>query len=178
MSWTEVLLVFLRAAFLSMNGSTTLALLQEDLVDRLHILTPSVFATGLVIGSASPGPLGYGCIALGFLADGWRGALVATFTSWLPAFLAIPVRKAYARLEGQPWVQGVGWGVAAAGTGLLLAMAAGLARSAVTAGAAAGPGGGWRAAALGLALLILLFRRLPIPVVLLIGAASGALFLR
>jgi chromate transport protein ChrA len=83
MTWLEALSVFLRAAFLSVNGSTTLALLQQDLVGRLGILTPAEFSLGVSVGAASPGPLGYGCIALGYLADGWRGALLAMFTSWL-----------------------------------------------------------------------------------------------
>ena len=126
MTWSEVLSVFLRAAFLSVNGSTTLALLEQDLVKRLRVLSPADFTTGVAVGAASPGPLGYGCIALGFLADGWRGALVATLTSWLPAFLAIPLRLFYRKLEGKPWMGGLSWGIAASGTGLLFAMVANL----------------------------------------------------
>jgi chromate transporter len=169
MSWSEVLTVFLRAAFLSVNGSTTLALLEQDLVKRLHVLSPADFATGVAVGAASPGPLGYGCIALGFLADGWRGALVATLTSWLPAFLSIPLRRGYRRLEEKPWIGGLTWGVAAAGTGLLVALALGLARRNIT---------GWRDAMLAAVLLLLLVRRLPTAAVLVVAAAAGAVFLR
>jgi chromate transporter len=93
MTWPDLLIVFLRAAFLSANGGTTLALLEQDLVQRLRVLSPADFSTGVAVGAATPGPFGYGCIALGFLADGWRGALVATLTSWLPAFLSIPLRQ-------------------------------------------------------------------------------------
>jgi chromate transport protein ChrA len=169
MSWGEVLTVFLRAAFFSVNGSTTLALLEQDLVKRLHVLSPPDFATGVAIGATSPGPFGYGCIAVGFLADGWRGAFVATFTSWLPALLSLPLRAAYRHLEGRPWIGGVTWGVAAAGTGLLAAMVISLASSTVT---------GWPEAALAVGVLLLLSRRLPIPLVLMLAAAAGALFLR
>ena len=169
MTGAEVLAVFLRAAFLSVNGATTLALLQEDLVQRLHVLSPSDFAVGVAVGAASPGPFGYGCIALGFLADGWRGALVATFTSWLPAFLSIPLRAGYRRLEDRAWLAGLTWGVAAAGTGLLMALAANLTVHSLT---------GWREALLGIVVLVLLFRRLPAPVVLALAGAAGALFLQ
>jgi chromate transporter len=168
MSGAEVLAVFLRAAFLSTNGGTTLALLEEDLVKRLHVLSPSDFALGVAVGAASPGPFGYGCIALGFLADGWRGALVATFTSWLPAFFSIPLRAGYRQLEGRPWVRGLTWGVASSGTGLLLGLAVTLTTSAVI---------GWREAVLGALVLWLLFRRLPAPVTLLLAGLAGALFL-
>lgn len=168
MSWGTLLLVFLRAAFLSINGSTTLALLKDDLVDRLHVLSPQDFATGVVIGSASPGPLGYGCIALGFLADGWRGALVAAFTSWMPAFLAVPLRAWQRKLADRPWVAGLTWGVGAAGTGLLLAMVAALLKSSVH---------DWRDVLIAAGVLVLLFRRVPMWAVLAIAAAAGAVFL-
>ena len=169
MNWGRVLLVFLRAAFLSVNGSTTLALLEEDLVERLHVLSPADFATGVAVGSVSPGPLGYGCIALGFLADGWRGALVATFTSWLPAFLAIPLRAGFRKLEGRAWLTGATWGIAAAGTGLLLAMTVSMAIGSVQ---------DWKDIALGLCVLALLFLRAPAAVVLALAALIGVLFLR
>ncbi len=169
MTWPVLLSVFLRAAFLSVNGGTTLALLRQDLVERLRVLSPADFAIGVAVGAASPGPFGYGCIALGFLADGWRGALVATFTSWMPAFLAIPLRAGYRRMEKAVWISGVSWGVAAVGSGLLIAMAFTLAVGALT---------GWREAALGALLLALLFRRVPAPMVLGVAALAGTLFLR
>ena len=168
MTWSEVLSVFLRAAFLSVNGSTTLALLEQDLVNRLHVLSRADFTTGVAVGAASPGPLGYGCIALGFLADGWRGALVATLTSWLPAFLAIPLRLFYRRMEGRPWVGGLTWGIAASGTGLLFAMVANLGIHAIH---------GWIEGAIGVLTLVLLFRRVPVAPIIAAAAILGALFL-
>jgi chromate transporter len=169
MTWAQVLVVFLRAAFLSVNGGMTLALLEEDLVTRLHVLSPSDFAVGVAVGAASPGPFGYGCIAVGFLADGWRGALVATFTGWLPAFLSIPLRAAYRRMQDHPSIEGLTWGIAASGTGLLLELAVTLTTRSVT---------GLREFILAALLLLLLFRRLPAPPVLLVAALAGALFLR
>jgi chromate transporter len=169
MTWEQVLVVFLRAAFLSVNGSTTLALLKEDLVDRLRVLTPADFATGVAVGAATPGPLGYGCIALGYLADGWRGALVATFTSWLPTFLVLPLHAFYRRLEGKPWIGGAHWGVGAAGTGLLVALVLSL---------AAGSMAGWREALFGVVAFVLMFRGAPAPLVLALAAGAGALWLR
>lgn len=169
MSSAQVLAVFLRAAFLSVNGGTTLALLEEDLVRRLHVLSPAEFGVGVAVGAASPGPFGYGCIALGFLADGWRGALVATITSWLPAFLSIPLSAGYRRLEGKAWLGGLTWGVAATGAGLLVALAVNLTAHSLT---------GWREALLAALVLALLFRRLPAPAVLALAGAAGALFLR
>jgi chromate transporter len=168
-SWEEVLVVFLRAAFLSVNGSTTLALLKQDLVDRLGVLTAADFATGVAVGAVSPGPLGYGCIALGFLADGWRGAVVATVTSWMPAFLSLPLHAFYRRLKDRPWITGVTWGVAAAGTGLLFAMVATLSIDAFRS---------WKEAAVGIAVLVLLARGVSAPTALALAAVSGALFLR
>ena len=153
----------------SANGGTTLALLQQDLVQRLRVLSPADFSTGVAVGAATPGPFGYGCIALGFLADGWRGALVATLTSWLPAFLAIPLRSAHRRLEAARWMVGLTWGVAAGGAAVL---------GALTLDQSLGSLSGWREAALGGALLLLLFRRVPAPLVLGLAALGGALLLR
>lgn len=169
MSWAELLTVFLRAAFLSVNGGTTLALLEQDLVQRLKVLSPADFSTGVAVGAATPGPFGYGCIALGYLADGWRGALVATFTSWLPAFLVVPLRTAHRRLEAARWMAGLTWGVAAGGAALLAALTLEQMIGALT---------GWREAALGGLLLVLLFRRVPAPLVLALAALGGALILR
>ena len=161
--------VFLRAAFLSVNGSTTLALLKEDLVDRLKVLSSEDFATGVAVGASTPGPLGYGCIALGYMAAGWEGALVATLTSWLPTALVLPLHAFYRRLKGRPWIGGVHWGVGAAGTGLLLALVLSLAANSIT---------GWREALLAAVALLLMLRRVPAPLVLALAAAAGALFLR
>lgn len=169
MTWSEVLVVFLRAAFLSTSGNAVLALLEQDLVGRLHILTRAEFALGVAVGAATPGPLGYGCIALGFLADGWRGATVAMLTSWLPPLLAIPVRSGMRRLEGRRWMSGVLWGLQSAGAGLLLALAVGMLGDAVT---------GWREAALTVGSLVLLFRKVHPGVVLALAAGVGALWLR
>lgn len=169
MTWPQLLSIFLRAAFLSVNGSTTLALLDEDLVHRYHVLSRADFATGVAVGAATPGPLGYGCIALGFLADGWRGALVATLTSWLPAFLAIPLRAGYRRLQDRPWMAGLTWGVGASGTGLLLTMVLHLGLDALR---------GWIEACIGALVLILLLRRVPVAPVIAAAALAGALFLR
>jgi chromate transporter len=168
-SWGDLLTVFLRAAFLSVNGSTTIALLKEDLVDRLRVLNEAQFATGFVIGSVSPGPYGFGAIAMGFLADGWRGALVATFTSWLPSFLVIPLRAGYQRLEGKPWMAGMTWGVAGAGAGLLIALTVGLARTTIMS---------FREATVTAIVLALLAARVPIAGAIAAGALLGAIFLR
>jgi chromate transporter len=170
-SWAQVLEVFLRAAFLSANGSTTLALLQEDLVQRLRVLSPRDFSTGVAVGCSTPGPLGYGCIALGFLADGWRGALVAVFTSWLPPLLSIPLRNLYTHWEDRAWIAGVTWGIGAAGTGLLAALALSLAVQTAVAG--------WADFALsGIVLALLLSGRVPLVGVIGLAAVAGAAFLR
>jgi chromate transport protein ChrA len=169
MSWSEVLIVFLRAAFLSTSGNAVLALLEQDLVVRLHVLTRSEFALGVAVGAATPGPLGYGCIALGFLADGWRGATVAMLTSWMPPLLAIPLRSGMRRLEGRRWMTGVLWGLQSAGAGLLLALAVGMTKDAVT---------GWQEGLLAAGAMVLLFRKVHPGVVLALAAGVGALFLR
>ena len=131
-------------------------------------LAGAVFATGVAIGSATPGTSGYACITIGFLADGWRGALVATITSWPRAFL-VPLRAGYRQLEGRPWVEGAKWGVASADTGLLLAMVHGPARTLL-------PGG--PEIALAQLTVLLLSRRISPAEVLALAALSGALFLR
>ncbi len=169
MSWSDVLSVFLRAAFLSVNGSTTLALLEQDLVSRLRVLSRADFALGVAVGAASPGPLGYGCIAIGFLADGWRGAVVAVLTSWLPAFLVLPLRAGYDRLASRPWMRGLNWGVAAAGAGLLGALVTNLARHSLT---------GWKEGLLAAGVLTLLARGVPPAAVIATAALAGALWLR
>lgn len=169
MTWDQVLLTFLRAAFLSSNGSTTLTVLEEDLVQHLKVLTRSDFALGTAIGAATPGPLGFGCIALGFLADGWRGAIVATLTSWLPALLAIPLHWWVRRLEGRPWFSGMMWGLTAGGAGLLLAMTVGMGEQSLR---------GWRELLIAGIALALVWRRAHAAVVIAASALLGVLLFR
>jgi chromate transporter len=165
MSGTELVLVFLKAAFLSVNGSTTLALLKSDLVDRLGVLDAQTYATAVAIGSSSPGPLGYGAIALGFFAAGWAGALLAALTSWMPAFLSLPIHAFYGKLEKQPWLAGLTWGVGAAGTGLLVGMIVDLGVDALT---------GWKAPVLaGISLLFLMRKASPVTVLLAAGVVGA-----
>lgn len=164
----DLVVAFLKAAFLSVNGSTTLALLKGDLVDRLHLLDAQTYATAVAIGSSTPGPLGYAAIALGFFAAGWAGALVAVFTSWLPAFLSLPLYSLYGKFEKRPWITGVTWGVGAAGTGLLMSLVVGLTVTSLT---------GWKEALLAAISLWLLTRKISPVLVLLASGVVGALLL-
>ena len=81
----------------------------------------------------------------------------------------LPLHDFYQKLKGRPWLGGMHWGIAAAGTGLLVALVLSLAANSMT---------GWREALLGLVALVLMFRQVPPPVVLALAARAGALLLR
>jgi chromate transport protein ChrA len=95
-------------------------------------------------------------------------ATIRNPTRWLPAFLVIALRRGYQRIAAQPWTTGLGWGVAAAGGGLLAALVVSLCRTSLA---------GWKEAALALVVLVMLFRGIRPVLVIALAAAAGAVLL-
>jgi chromate transporter len=113
------LLIFLKASLFSSGGFSNLPSLHQDLLSN-GWATEAEFGQALAIGQISPGPNGLWVISLGYLTDGYLGALLALIAITVPPLLVLMLAAIYQRIEKQAWVQGLMRGVSLAVVGLLL----------------------------------------------------------
>ena len=107
MSLVDIALLFLRTGVVSFGGGTSvIADLQHELVDRTGTLTRDQFFTAFAIGQATPGPGILYLVPLGYYAAGVAGAAVA-FVSFMipPMLLQIVVASRWERMSGSPWIR-------------------------------------------------------------------------
>ncbi|MBN1372745.1 MAG: chromate transporter [Anaerolineaceae bacterium] len=169
MNLLEFLWLFLKASLFSTGGLGNLPFLHQDLL-ALGWAAEADFLTALAVGQVSPGPTGLWSVSLGYLIYGLPGALLALLALTLPPLLVLGVQAVYNRLEGRPVVQNFTRGLSLGVIGLTLAVTFSLAQASVT---------DWRAALItGAALVAGLNRRVPVIVILAVGALAGWLFFR
>ena len=78
-------------ALLFGSGYVLLAVLREDLVNRMHWLSESQLLDGIAVSQATPGPFFTVATFLGYVLSGWRGAGLATVGMFVPSFLYVAV---------------------------------------------------------------------------------------
>jgi chromate transporter len=89
---TGVFFYFLKiGALLFGSGYVLLAVLREDLVQRLHWVTESQLLDAIAVSQATPGPFFTVATFVGYLLAGWRGAGFATIGMFVPAFSYVAV---------------------------------------------------------------------------------------
>lgn len=107
MSLIDLAILFLRTGLVSFGGGTSVvADLQHELVDRTGALTRDQFFNAYAIGQATPGPGILYLVPLGYYAAGIVGAVVA-FVSFMipPMLLQIVVASQWERMSGSPWIR-------------------------------------------------------------------------
>ena len=107
MSLIDLALVFVRAGVVSFGGGTSIiADLQHELVDRSAVLTQDQFFNAYAIGQATPGPGILYIVPLGFYAAGVAGAAIAMLAFLIPPMLLqIVVASRWEQLSGSPWIR-------------------------------------------------------------------------
>jgi len=115
------------------GGYAILPVLQYQYVSKLHLLTAQEFATGIVIGQMTPGPLTTMVAFVGYRIAHVPGGIVASVGILLPAFLAaVGVARVYHRFQDVSGVKAALRGISLAVVGLLVAAIIPLARDMVT----------------------------------------------
>jgi chromate transporter len=156
----------LKASILSTGGLGNLPFLHKDLM-ALGWAKESDFITAIAVGQVSPGPTGLWSISLGYLTFGWLGAGLALAALSLPPLLIVGVAAIYDRMEKLPGVQNFSRGLALGVIGLTLTVALGLAHTAII---------DWRSLVIAVcALGLALSKRVPIILILALGALAGCL---
>jgi len=165
---TDLYLFFTRAAFVTFGGAyAVLAYVAQVAVGDFGWLSPAAMIDGLALAETTPGPLIMVLQFVGFQA-GWShpgalsplaaasaGALLTTWTTFLPSFVFILLGAPWVeRLRGQRGLAAALAGVTAAIVGVILNLAVLFGRAALLPGGAPDP----FALALAVAALVVLLR--------------------
>ena len=120
-------------AFTFGGGLSTLAFMQDQVVNQLHWLTDREFLDGLALGQLTPGPILMIAAFVGYKLAGIGGALVAAFAIFLPSFLLmLSILPWMARIKEWRWMKAALKGIGPAVIGLLLAALGQMIPAAVT----------------------------------------------
>jgi len=107
-------------AFTFGGGLSIIALMQEQVVDRLHWLTPREFVDGLALGQFMPGPIIMVAAYVGYKTLGFSGAAVAAAASFLPSFaMMLALLPVFERVRNLAWARAVIQGIVPAVVGVM-----------------------------------------------------------
>jgi chromate transporter len=132
------LLLTLAAIFLRMGsvtfggGLVMIPLIESEVVNTHHWLTHQEFADATALGQITPGPVLITATFIGYRVAGTLGAVVATISVFLPAFLmTIAAASSLRRFRDNEQVQAFLRGIAPAVVGLLVAAALSIGRAGI-----------------------------------------------
>jgi chromate transporter len=125
--------IFLRMGSVTFGGGFVMVpLIESEVVNTHHWLTHQEFADAFALGQITPGPVLITATFVGYRVAGTLGALVATLSIFLPAFLiTIAAGSSLRRFRSNEQVQSFLRGVAPAVVGLLVAAAVSIGRAGI-----------------------------------------------
>ena len=125
--------IFLRIGSVTFGGGLVMVpLIESEVVNTHHWLTHQEFADAFALGQITPGPVLITATFVGYRVAGTLGALIATISIFLPAFLiTIAAGSSLRRFRNNKQVQSFLQGVAPAVVGLLVAAALSIGRAGI-----------------------------------------------
>jgi chromate transporter len=116
--------IFLKIGLLAYGGGYVLiAFLQQELVERQHLLSSRQLLDAVAIGQITPGPLFTTATFVGYLLAGHGGAIAATIGIFLPGCIAIAIfHPQLEKWQRSPWMQDFLAGIEPATWGLMAAV--------------------------------------------------------
>lgn len=127
-----VYLLLLKATVTSFAGMGSLPQIQQDFVDSYHLVAADRLSEAVLIGRATPGPMGCYVVAVGYLAAGTAGAIAGWLALITPAFIALPLLATVQRWLHLPRVRALVDAVVIAGATMLVPAAVRLAYDGTT----------------------------------------------
>ena len=119
------------------NGVTIMPLVQADVVDAYHWLSPAQFADGIALGQITPGPGLITATFVGYKLGGLLGAMLATFAVFSPSIaMTLIFTEVFTRLRNLRFIRGALAGVMSSFVGLLAVLAWQLGSTAIISAAA------------------------------------------
>lgn len=107
-------------AFTFGGGLSMIALMEEQVVRRLHWLSPEEFIAGLALGQLTPGPILMVAAYVGYKLHGAVGALAGALAMFLPSFVVtLAVLPLFDRMRSLAWAKAVIQGVVPAVIGVM-----------------------------------------------------------
>ncbi len=156
----------LQASLFSTGGMGNLPMIHDHYVPE-GWATNQTFAESLAVGQLSPGPNGLWVVSLGYLTDGLRGSLLATLAIILPPLVVLLLERVYHRLEKQRAMEGFVRGIMLSSMGIFAVIMTRLLTSSKVDG---------RGLAIVVGAIVLgSIKKIPVAVVLIIGAIAGIL---
>ncbi len=125
--------IFLRMGSVTFGGGLVMVpLIESEVVNNHQWLTHQEFADATALGQITPGPVLITATFIGYRVAGTPGALVATVSIFLPAFLiTIAAASSLRRFRSNEQVQSFLRGIAPAVVGLLVAAALSVGRAGI-----------------------------------------------
>jgi chromate transporter len=86
-----VYLLLLKATVTSFSGMGSLPQIRQDFVVTYRLVSDEDLSQAVLVGRATPGPMGAYVVAVGYRAAGWPGVVAGWLAMITPAFAAIPL---------------------------------------------------------------------------------------
>ncbi|MDB9445587.1 chromate efflux transporter [Anabaena sp. CS-542/02] len=119
-------------SFIFGGGLVIIPLLELEVVNQFHWLTPREFIDGVAIGEFTPGPVVITAAFIGYKVAGALGALISCVAIFTPSFLFIMgAAPLLVRIRQNPWIRSFLRGVTPAVLGAISAAAIPLAKTAI-----------------------------------------------
>jgi chromate transporter len=123
-----VYLLLLKATVTSFAGMGSLPQIQQDFVQTYRLVTDEQLGQAVLVGRATPGPMGAYVVGVGYFAAGVPGAIAGWLAMITPALFAIPLLALIQRWLHLPHMRGAVDAVVIASAVLLLVSGIVLAR--------------------------------------------------
>jgi chromate transporter len=124
-------LLLVKSTVTSFSGMASLPQIRQDLVETRALVTDEQLSQAVLVGRASPGPMGAYVVSVGYMAAGWPGAIAGWLAMITPAFLAIPLLITVERWLHLPRMRSLVDAVVITGAALLVPAALELVRDAL-----------------------------------------------
>jgi chromate transporter len=131
MTLITVYLLLVKATLTSFSGMASLPQIRQDFVETRRLMTDEQLTQAVLVGRASPGPVGAYVVSVGYFAAGWSGAVAGWLAMITPALLAIPLLASVERWLHVPRMRSLVDAVIITGSALLIPAGIQLARAAL-----------------------------------------------
>ena len=126
-----LLWIFLKSTCTSFAGLASLPEIREELVDERHWATDEQIDQSIVITRTTPGPVGVWVVSVGYMVDGWPGAVAGWIAMAAPSLLVIVLVGYFGKRAQHPRVRGMLQCVVLASAALLVLAAVPIGRDAL-----------------------------------------------